>query len=397
MTACLKDQRIDSWCEEPRTEYLSVIIDLLTDPNDVLSPVGEKLERSRSGGDQDQMLKLGAVYALRGDQRFCEVIPKVARRNAAKGNHAGVYEWTQIEGKKAFWSVAVLLDRYVDRFVESDNLLFVAFALSEGLGERRFRALLGTARKRSHGMARLADEYFSRLHPKAPRTPLSEFKTFDSISQSGPERKTSKRILTEFAQFSEQSEFEIAAAHLPESEAKRAEYIDALFTKRAFPGDPNILMRDAKSKLRRLRLVAFRALGRIRSDEVRRFALKTLKSKRWEGILACDVLVTNYMPGDEDLILARAKQSTSDWDLHRSSRAIINLLRAETRVRPELAFWVYDNVTCGICRFFTVRLMLERNWLSEEIREECRYDSESETRGLVEPRDEGPQTKDDGE
>ena len=149
------------------------------------------------------------------------------------------------------------------------------------------------------------------------------------------------------------------------------------------------LISDAQSDNETLRNQALIVMSNIRSGKVRDFALKKLEASPVDED-AFHILVTNYAPGDGMTLIRYTKNVSTDeqkGNWHSAFIDIIELIctdkQADLELSAELLPYIYRNGFCSCCRMETVKMMLERNLLTAEMIDECRYDSNSEIRRLI--------------
>jgi hypothetical protein len=74
----------------------------------------------------------------------------------------------------------------------------------------------------------------------------------------------------------------------------------------------------------------------------------------------------------------------SDWDVHSLGFAVGHLLDVELRPEAENALlWLYEHDPCSTCRTNIASHLAALHRMPDWMREEIRYDVESETRALA--------------
>lgn len=157
----------------------------------------------------------------------------------------------------------------------------------------------------------------------------------------------------------------------------KAEWL-SVFEKTSFPLDCEPLVEYTESNCEKLKETAFCALELCESEAVREFALRLLsKGERTDNALC--MLITNYRKCDKTAILnglyglAVTYSDESYW--HGVALHIIRMFSEGKKLPRELLNYIYENSLCSCCRESAVVYMGKRRWLTDEIINECRYDS----------------------
>lgn len=160
----------------------------------------------------------------------------------------------------------------------------------------------------------------------------------------------------------------------------RAKELEA-FSSCPFPDDPMPVIEDTKSDCEQLRDAAWNALGNIRHTQVRQFALDKLQSDIENAWAA---FIINYQEQDEHILIERAKSVEVDFECktswHRMQIDILNMVDNGLKAPAVLLFHIYNSTYCSCCRELALRQMGKRRLLTNEILEECLYDSNSDIR-----------------
>ncbi|MDR3295204.1 MAG: hypothetical protein LBT26_05190 [Clostridiales Family XIII bacterium] len=145
-----------------------------------------------------------------------------------------------------------------------------------------------------------------------------------------------------------------------------------------FPLDIAPLLECALSENAYLAEVSVDALGGIKDGRIHDFAVDCLRANA-AGLSALPMLAENYRKSDDDAIRAAVTESKRvPHDVQ------IFLVKLYTRHRSKNAFasllHVYRNGDCSFCRHGIVQAMRHCRVLTDEILEECLYDSYEDTR-----------------
>ena len=123
----------------------------------------------------------------------------------------------------------------------------------------------------------------------------------------------------------------------------------------------------------------------ITHPEVRQLAFRLVETRaKWRSD-AVELLARNFRPGDHAIALRWFEAEEDPETLHSLGMDLTNLWERypdeETEVPMLLA--MYERGPCSFCREKTVRRLVERGALTEELRLECSYDANGDVRDLV--------------
>lgn len=94
---------------------------------------------------------------------------------------------------------------------------------------------------------------------------------------------------------------------------------------------------------------------------------------------AIQMLISNYTPEDKAVLLSmlyRLKvdyKEESDW--HAIGWHILDAFDQRIKLPKECLLYIYETTLCSCCRRSAVRSLEEHRWLTADMIEECKYDS----------------------
>ena len=158
-----------------------------------------------------------------------------------------------------------------------------------------------------------------------------------------------------------------------------------IFGRRLFPLDIQVLLNLVDQDRERVGLVALRALSQITHPAVRQLAFRLVETRaKWRG-QAIELLARNFGPGDHVIALRWFEAEDDLETLHSFGMDLTDLWEQhpdeETEVPMLLA--MYERGPCSFCREKTVRRLIERGALTEELRLECSFDANGDIRDLA--------------
>ena len=146
-----------------------------------------------------------------------------------------------------------------------------------------------------------------------------------------------------------------------------------------YPGDPQPLLVDAKSSCEQLKEAAWRALSNLRHPAVRDFALAVLPE---DSEAALPLLIKNYQEQDAPLLERLVTQIPVDFDettgWHGIHLDVLNMVDDGLKAPAALLRHIYTTTYCSSCREHALRQMGKRRLLTDEILQECLFDSNSD-------------------
>ncbi len=166
---------------------------------------------------------------------------------------------------------------------------------------------------------------------------------------------------------------------------ERAKALEAFFVC-PYPLDPTPIMKDAESDCHLLRSAAIEALGEIRNQKVREYALGHINDDI-DGILP--IVIKNYMPEDEAFLRKYISELQVDYSCktgwHEIHFEILDLFDADAKItRPPKSLLpvLYESTLCSCCRETVVRLMSKYRMISDSMWEELLFDSNDDIRAF---------------
>ena len=145
-----------------------------------------------------------------------------------------------------------------------------------------------------------------------------------------------------------------------------------------FPLSHKTIIEYSKSSHERLSEVAFDVLTNCQSNVVREYAVELLGNEKYK-LYALKMLLCNYTPDIKQLLLSEIYKIKVDYkdelDWHSLGLKIINVCDQNVRLPKEFFIYVYNTTLCSVCREHAIRTLSKHRWLTRDIIEECRYDS----------------------
>ena len=256
-------------------------------------------------------------------------------------------------------------------------------SMDDGVGEKRLHNLLRREAKKSDHIACFYDNYLKVTEKiqTIVRSPM-EIPCAEDIKNevdvTGAVKPSSRVRFSRRA--NECEKLKLAQEVIAERDFdKKAEMLSTFaFLDESFPLPHKTIIAYSKSSHERLREVSFEVLSNCQSPAVREYALKLLATGEYKAE-AIQMLLCNYTSADKGLLLSELDKIKVDYDddsyWHAIGMKILNVCDQGVKLPKEFFAYVYESTLCSCCREYAVRALAKHRWLTKEIIEECRHDS----------------------
>ena len=190
----------------------------------------------------------------------------------------------------------------------------------------------------------------------------------------------------QFGKYATEDEIKIIHKKILETTDDRTRaYLLRIFRNTKLPSIEPIFFDWVHSDNSDLRSAMVRALSRITTDQIHKFAIEEIKSResnRMKDYEAISLFENNYQQGDEKEI----KMFLDSFDpgreeTHEAGFALLELARInEIPELFDLVNWVYENTPCGCCRAKAVEWLVKMDMLPVSIKHECQFDANEAVR-----------------
>jgi hypothetical protein len=386
LQACLEDQRFDRQIEEARGPWLWEIMEAVGAVDEFREPILAATQ-AISEDAAVQLCQFCVHYARRGDERFRRRLREIVGEQPVPDYSClGEEELIDLEPEAGLLLIArrrgsELLARqwaWEDQTPIDCAIEKIGFEAVAALLDREARTSADVARFRDRWQ-RDADERNADLsRPGQSQTmSLADAIREAQTSQYGGRlrgwgRKASEGDL--------QAIFDRLLAGGPW--AVIANYL-SVFSGRALPEFDQRLLGLLDHEDAEVRRRAFTAVAQNTHTQIRRFALDHAAERINEPNFL-ELLVRNFRPGDEELLMRHLSLPADDNERHWLLRNLREVLRENPEAScRELALVAYAATPCGECRTYVADLLVERRAAPAWLVEECRHDAVPETRKLV--------------
>lgn len=385
--AALFNFAYDAQAEGSRDFYIAELINLSSQKDKILPAIYDALKNE---GDYDwsteQAFDIAAIFAKEGDERAKEAVYEGYYKHAMNGaDWAGEDAITEIDGLKGLLYVAETKGKYLTENSEA----WVDSFFADDFQEKNpaidvYDELRKAARKNSFVkkyLETIENHKFAVYKPNKDKKEKYDYQYVKDRFENkylgiGPraiekiQKKDLKKLADDFLEETKRS--------------KQAKYLK-VFAYAKFPYDYQPILEFAKTKnSKRDRLVysAVKALQFFKAKDIRQFAVEKLSATDEPEVYA-NLLISNYKKGDWKLLKSIAEKYKNDDVIHSLGASYIDIYEANpTNECKEPLEVIYNKMNCGLHRKDLVRVLIENDVLSDNIRNEIQFDCIEGTRKL---------------
>ena len=267
---------------------------------------------------------------------------------------------------------------------DADEFDWLCFSLEKHLGKRNFYQILKRESKNCDYAKCFYESYLQiakkreenkRRIPHKPQAPSVDA-IIEEISKTGrlaPHARVRFYRCADAEARKKLAEFLVTEENLD----KKAELLSVFFH-HEFPLPHEIVVEYANSSHERLREVALTALTNCQSKAVYDYALDLFQNTP-SSTTTLEMLLQNYTVSIKELLLRALYslevnyESESDW--HSIDFKIRDLFESGKKLPKEFLLYVYNTTLCSCCRYRAVKTLAKHRWLTKDMVEECRFDS----------------------
>jgi hypothetical protein len=386
LDACLHDKRYDAQVNDSRGDWLWGLMQAVHAEDRFRTPLLDALS-TPVADDAEQLCELGLHYALTGDRAFRTCLYRVVENEPVSTMPGlGEEQLVQLDGVRGFlfavrhrgqrlkgheldWYDVHLIEEAIERLGEDQ--IFKSLDIATDEATRRFR-----------------DAWFKYKIERSSRKPIphSERMQQTPISEiifNAESANTGIGLFRGWGKYASEQNLEsirrqLLAAKTPSVIVK---YLRVFSNREYLPLVPDliVLCGHCDDEVRRR---AFAALEKNSHPVVRQFAEDALRN----GV--CDrsvvsLFIKNYQEGDEQRILKYIELPSDELQLHWLLMDVTDILEENPKADcSQLGTLVYALTPCGNCRYSAAKVLCNRNVAPPWLAEECRFDSEEDTRKL---------------
>lgn len=386
LDACLHCRAYDAQMEGTRASYMLDLLDLMPGKDFYYDEVLNVLPGGGDDWDAAQRFHFAACLASDGNDRAKRAMYESYNPGPKKGEAIAI-EFLQMDGIDGLVFAIEKIGALLTTTTEKVDLGWLLSVARETLGEQETRDILQKAAAENPRIEtyRLAEE--ASRNRSSDRSLKSAEMINAAYEQVKP--KLSEMTcgwITSWGERASNADLNQAALALAAAQNPKEQFAHlCIFARRLFPLDIEVLLNLVDQDQERVGLVALRALSQITHPAVRQLAFRLVDTQaKWRG-QAIELLARNFSPGDHVIALRWFETEEDLETLHSFGMDLKDLWERypdeETEVPMLLA--MYERGPCSFCRERTVRRLIERGALTEELRLECSFDANGDIRDLV--------------
>ena len=380
LDACLNDLSYDAQAGDDRAPYLYDLIQASGELPLYRDHVISSLQTSRGDSSERQIFALARRLAQAGDASAKQIIYEAFAQNAAQQHYAGASELIALDGVDGFIFVAQHLTSLDP---EEDDWLPSAWI--DDLEERDGKEAAWSALDRASGsvpeIAPLLDlvkreRAASSPLNRSPQPPV-DYPTLRAEIERKGERTNGLWAWGKAA--ADESIAEAARDLNMEQDRGRLLAYMKVFSRRAFPLEPDRLLELAQSEDKMLAWRTCHVLEIVAHPKVRELAVKFAEMGSYTE--ATMLLKANAQDGDAKRILSWLELTADADDLHVLAMTARGFAEANwTEESADCLFYMYERGPCPMCRCSCVEMLDKRGLVPAWMRKECCWDAEDELR-----------------
>jgi len=395
LDACINCYALDPQIEGTRADFMLDLVDELPDSEFFREGVLNSLVNCGDDWHAKQRFRFAACLAQRGDEQARRQMYESFVPGPQMGDGIAI-DFMFLDGMEGLLFAVKKLGKLLSEDPEHFDFGWLMSAANDYLGEQEALDLL----RREAARNPFVQTYLSAVERFSTKTERTTDKntikgeSYDQLKAGLPmkwpvrlgfwgERASDCELLKAAHGLRIATDVEMQRSHL------------AIFRRRRFPLDHEILFQFAGSSNEQIQWAALNALAQITAPAVRTLAIDLAQTKaRWRE-LAINLLKLNFQPGDHEIVLDWFEAEKDMEALHTESRGLLGFWKANPseELHNRMLLDLYEKCPCSFCREGAVSTLLERNALPEHIRAECTWDANPDIRELinaVEEKAEGP-------
>ncbi|HUO10203.1 MAG TPA: hypothetical protein VM008_17990 [Phycisphaerae bacterium] len=378
---CLHNTAYDPQCEGSRADYVYEIVRLTGEPERFAKIVAEGLLNAREYSEVEHLFDMAALFAKEGYGGAREAMLKKFGWDEERKDFLGGEQIVNVDGEKGLLLVA----EQIGMWMEGHPEYWVDDSLLKGEAEGWRERVLAEGAMASVNVRRYREAMEKYKTEAGRRRRLPEYRNWSYAELrerivAGTEDVPRGWLYRWGEHASEEAVREAAADLLKEEDEKRLVAYLRIFDRRRYPLDHERLIQLAKGVNEEAAIASCRALRHVKDESVRALAIDMMDAGRGVGD-AVEMLVLNYVGGDEQRIEKLLAAQCNDEDFHWCGHAALHLFEANVEAEAVgTMMLIYERGRCSNCRTGAVRVLMGRGVIPEWMVEECLFDSSEEVR-----------------
>lgn len=305
------------------------------------------------------------------------------------GHISGDEDLIRMGGMEAYLRVAARTASAVRASKNPTGALFQFEALEESLGKNAARKRLRAAVRSDGRLASLLSSVLALRRQRVCGQPRRiypgrrSYRQIKAMIAADPRKAKTYSWRWQVRKATPRTMRKLARAALREQSPERRTPLLECFAERAFPLGIESLLPLVTTEDFRLARATRWIVERKRHPTVRALALKLLRQPEWD-YLGASLLARNFRTSDVPILERLAAQPGDPHEYHRLAMELRQIMENNPgpHAIPTLLA-IYENGCCAMCRSSVVDLLIELRAVPDWMIEECRHDSEGDTRESI--------------
>lgn len=396
---CLRNTCYDMQCEGGRGSFLYQAICLYEDKSYFEEAIFRKfMQKNLDIGLFSQLCELLYLFAADGSnkarealyEKYNALLGSLSRRNnpAVKESLEWLCVWvTSLDGFPAFKSIVIQLGEYAFNNSEAANMDWFYSNAKNKFGAKRVDTFLhNNTAKSDYVKAFLNSVSHTGIQEKRSTEPPA----LEEIIEAAKEKQggfRSRGLALRFSRTATEDELlRLAEYAVQETDLEIKLELLWTFRKVRFPLDEQFIFELTESDNEAIRDAAFEMLQHLPSDRIHGYAINLINQKK-EPANALSLLCYCFKSEDETILLEGIQSlpvTYEDGEWHGVFMDAEKLFdNRSLKMNSSLFTYMYRQTLCSYCRHMLVKSMCKRKMLSNELLEECVYDSYGDTRDFA--------------
>lgn len=389
LDSCLHHRAFDRQTESYRADYLLDIIDATREPEFYAARIRQALATDDEDYSYGQLYELAARFAEKGDEEARRVMYDRFTRQAVQQDTTGADDLITLDGLNGYLFVAEQWQRHPLPEEDHWEEAWLLKTVEKQIGQEETRQALGRAAQEQPALAAYLAEVeekrtrwhnWRREHKPAPVPSYDDLRTWIADAKQTTRwqkwRSWSRRL-------DEETLARLAHDLLTETDRGPLLKLLHLFRERPFPLPIDRLLTLARGRDEDLAEAAQWALGNLTDQRIRDLALE-LGTAETPPVATLRLLHNNFALSDYQRIERIVREDMDADEFHHLGIIVRDLIKdhLSPEAQPTLQE-LYDRGRCTLCRNHVVELLASLGPLPAWIRQECRYDADTQTRSLA--------------
>lgn len=376
----------DGQSEGDRAQYIFDIISISKQKDKIRKAVLQGLATEKDNTwNLTHLFAIAKLYAQQNDTELKQAIYDRFLSNPIEASDwVGAYEILELDGLNGLFYVAEKFGKYIELNPDDwqDDSIISHFQ-EENKKINAFKELEKKSKTNKLIRIYLNNIKRSKASQEKNKTNPTKYKDIlDEVLNSKPHLSFFRK-----KNLNDDEVNQIAMRLIDETDKSNIERLLDIFEFYKFPLDSQVVLDLAKQKptnKNRIVKYAIFALKHLKSKDIRYFALDNIQNSK-NPIEYLEILVSNYKSGDFKLLSEIANKTNNEHKIEQLAGIYSDIYKAnKTKECKEPFEILYRKMNCAIHRKGIIEILNENKVLSDQIKNEIKFDCYLDTRKLTE-------------